>query len=750
MLNTWRRASDAAARRPYLLLIALVLSSPLALRLVPIPTALRQPPVQSIALLDRNGTPLREARVQERFSRGVNLDAVPKHVVHAVLAAEDKRFYRHCGIDFLATARAIANAVTQGHITSGASTITQQLVKISERRPRTVLTKLTEAVTALRIEQVWSKDEILAAYLNRVDFGNLNIGIAAAADYYFGKPVADLSDAEAAFLAGIPRNPRKLNPHAAREAAQKRQQLVLRRMRENGALDDERHASAASETLRLRPPRRLFRAPHFTDLVLQQSLDVRQSQLRTTLDLPLNEEIERVVRERLAQLREHNVRNAAAVVIENATGDVIALVGSENYFAPGTGQVNGAWARRSAGSTLKPFTYLLALERGATPATTIADVRTSFPTDGGFYRPENYNRRCYGPVRYRTALGSSLNIPAVKVLLEAGGPAALHERLRAVGLTTLDKPAEIYGLGLTLGNCEARLLELTNAYASLARLGEYKPWRILSDAPSSRHTYSRPELVWQIADIMSDNSARTLAFGINSALRYDYPVACKTGTSTDFRDNWTIGFTPEFSVGVWVGNFNGEPMHEVSGVTGAGPILHGIFDHLHATRGTSWYVTPPEIVERNVHPLTGKLLANDNQRGVRERFVAGRLPEPESPADYDSKGNARLGSEYAEWLASAENSILQQPTIVKSASDLRIISPIPGGTYLLDPDIPSSTRIPLAAAGGEQLVWTSESLRCERDAERAFAVGADGEHRITVRDAASGRTAEVQITVRSL
>jgi penicillin-binding protein 1C len=209
--------------------------------------------------------------------------------------------------------------------------------------------------------------------------------------------------------------------------------------------------------------------------------------------------------------------------------------------------VNGAWAKRSAGSTLKPFTYLLALERGATPATMIADVRTSFPTDGGFYRPENYNRRCYGPVRYRTALGSSLNIPAVKVLLDAGGPTALHERLRTVGLTTLDKPAEIYGLGLTLGNCEARLLELTNAYASLARLGEYKPWRVLSDAASFRQTYSRPELVWQVADIMSDNSARTLAFGINSALRYDYPVACKTGTSTDFRDNWTVGFTPEFS-----------------------------------------------------------------------------------------------------------------------------------------------------------------------------------------------------------
>ena len=208
------------------------------------------------------------------------------------------------------------------------------------------------------------------------------------------------------------------------------------------------------------------------------------------------------MRERLTQLREHNVHNGAAVVIDNASGDVIALVGSADYFSPGSGQVNGAWAKRSAGSTLKPFTYLLALERGATPATIVADVRTSFATADGFYRPENYNRRCYGPVTYRTALASSLNIPAVKVLQAAGGPAALHERLRTCGLTTLDHAPEIYGLGLTLGNCEARLLELTNAYASLARLGEYRPWRVLRDTPSLSRRYSRPELVWQIADIL--------------------------------------------------------------------------------------------------------------------------------------------------------------------------------------------------------------------------------------------------------
>ncbi|HEX8281492.1 MAG TPA: penicillin-binding transpeptidase domain-containing protein, partial [Chthoniobacterales bacterium] len=486
------------------------------------------------------------------------------------------------------------------------------------------------------------------------------------------------------------------------------------------------------------------------ELVLQQTEGAAGTELRTTLDLRLNERVEAILRERLAQLRDHNVQNGAAVVIDNASGDVIALVGSADYFAPGTGQVNGAWAKRSAGSTLKPFTYLLALERGATPATMIADVRTSFASGDGFYRPENYNRRCYGPVSYRTALGSSLNIPAVKVLLAAGGPGALHARLRAVGLTTLEQPAEIYGLGLTLGNCEARLLEITNAYASLARLGEYRPWRVIAqntEAPARR--YSRPELVWQIADIMSDNAARTLAFGINSALRFHFPVACKTGTSTDFRDNWTIGFTPEFTVGVWVGNFDGSPMHEVSGVTGAGPILHGIFEHLHAERGTSWYPTPPQIVERTVHPLTGKRLADDDARGMREKFVAGNEPVAEKPDDYDS-GKVKLATEYADWFASGENGIRDHAVVARDGSELRITSPQTASVYLVDPDIRSSRRIPLRAAGGRKLVWQSETLRCEREDGLDFARAAEGEHRIVVTDAESGRSAEVMVSVREL
>ena len=258
-------------------------------------------------------------------------------------------------------------------------------------------------------------------------------------------------------------------------------------MRENRWLTAEEFDRAMHEPVHLQPPSRTFRAPHFVDLVLAQLGNATTA--RTTLDLPLNERVESIVREQVAKFAEKNLRNASAVVIDNASGDVLALVGSENYFAPGTGQVNGAWSPRSAGSTIKPFTYLLALEHGATPASVAADVPALFDTPTGSYHPENYTRRCGGPVRYRDALANSLNIPAVRVLAAIGGPPVLHARLLDLGFTSLTKPVAEYGLGLTIGNAEVRLLELTNAYACLARLGNAKPYRLLATQPTSERAY---------------------------------------------------------------------------------------------------------------------------------------------------------------------------------------------------------------------------------------------------------------------
>jgi penicillin-binding protein 1C len=739
---------------------ALIALAWLGLKLVPLPPALLKPPAQSLELTDRYGKPLRETRADERFAREVSLRDVPPNLVHAILAAEDKRFFEHRGVDVLALGRAVVGNVRHGRVTSGASTITQQLVKIADPRPRTMVTKFIEAARALRLEQLWTKEQILGAYVNRIDFGNLNVGIAAAADYYFGKSLADLSDAEAAFLAGLPKNPTRLNPHGSFARAKRRQETVLRRMQENQWLAADVCTLAVNEKLRLQPRQRAFLAPHFVDLALRELPANLSSSRATTLDLDLNRFVEDAVRDQLTKLREKNVHDGAVVVLDNRSGDVLALVGSGNYFATGTGQVNGALARRSAGSTFKPFTYLLALERGATAATVVADVPTIFDTATGSYRPENYSQRCSGPVRYRTALANSLNIPAVRVLSSLGGAAALQKRLRVWGMTTLEQSGENYGLGLTIGNAETRLIELANAYATLARMGEWKPYRLwLAPTTEQIHrsisggpqpTDETRDAAWLIADMLSDNAARAMSFGSHSPLRFDFPVACKTGTSTDFRDNWAVGYTPEFTVGVWVGNFDGAPMREVSGVTGAAPILHAVFEQLHTRFGTMWFTRPENVVERAVHPLTGKLVADSRTGAVLEKFLRTHLPPEESAEDYDAVGHVRLGPEYRAWSESAENMLAARVCCSAEDGALQLVSPRPGTTFLIDPDIPSTRRVPVLASGASAAVWESGSLRFDAHSGQTYAMVTEGDHHLTVRDPATGRRVETWIRVKSL
>lgn len=732
----------------------------IALHLVPVPVALLRQPEPGAVFTDRNGTPLRELLVDNRrFTQSAPLDETPQMLIDATIAAEDKRFWRHSGVDFFATARATLELVTRHRVVSGASTITQQLVKIADPKPRTFGVKIYEAVTALRIEQVWSKRQIMEAYLNRLDYGNLRIGCRAAAQYYFGKPLSDLSAAECAFLAGLPQAPTRMNPYTHFQRAQKREVWVLRQMQKNGFLSETALQRALDEKLRLNPARRIFQAPHFVDLVMSRNGAETKGEIHTTLDLELTHLVEDKLRERIGRLRDQHVQNGAVVVIDNRTGDVLALVGSENYFAPGAGQVNGAWARRSPGSALKPFTYLLAFERGATPASIVADLPAEFATSTGIYRPENYNHRCYGPMRYRLALANSLNISAVKVLNTIGGAGVLQKRLQECGLTTLEKSAGHYGLGLTIGNAEARLLELTNAYACLARLGEYRPYRLLANekpAPAGSQLPGQvcdPAAAWLVADILSDNNARSLAFGLNSALRFDFPVACKTGTSTDFRDNWAMGYTPEFTVGVWVGNFDGTPMEHISGVTGAAPVLHDVFEFLHRRNGTTWYEQPREIAERAIHPSTGKLLANPPADAIREKFIAGTRPPIESMDDYDARGRVRLGFEYAQWLAGGSNSLAGSAVIDESAGtrDLRVLSPLPGTTCVLDPDLPGhGQKMALIAQGPQDVEWESDSLKVRKDHGKTCAILTEGRHRITVLDPSTGKTDQTWIIVKSL
>lgn len=727
-------------RRAIIALVATAGLAWLALHLVPLPQALREPIPPSLDLTDRHGHTLREVLAdQRRHSRGIALADVPRSLIDATIAAEDKRFWRHPGIDPLATARAAGDFARHRRVVSGASTIAQQLVKISEPRPRTLWAKLCEAAKALRLTQAWPRERILSEYLNRLDYGSLSIGCASAARAYFNKPPSDLSLAEAAFLAGLPQSPSRLNPRAHFSAAEKRQRWVLGRMLDRRLITAGDHARALAEPLRVAPAHRDFKAPHFVDLVLASRPGLRGA-VSTTLDLELSQFVENAVRDRLRVHAAHHVQNAAAVVIDNATGDLLALVGSEDWFAPGSGQVNGATAPRSAGSTLKPFTYLLAFERGATPATLIADVPAQFAIGSGIYRPQNYSRSFLGPVRARLALANSFNVPAVRVLAGLGGAPILQRRLAECGLTTLTRPASDYGVGLTIGNAEVRLLELTNAYAAPARLGEHRPWRLLaSDPRPAGAQVCDPAAAWLIADILADNAARAHAFGLDSPLRFDFPVACKTGTSTSFRDNWAVGYTPEFTVGVWAGNFDGSPMRDVSGVTGAAPILHEIFQWLRERRGTTWYRQPEGIVEKRIDPLTGRL----DPAGIVEKFAARHLPPPAQPGDRDPAGRVLLGAEYRDWLATADSASF---ALKEEPAPLHIVEPLPGATYFIDPDLPESSQwIPLRAIGPASAAWTSNTLKCLDSRARL----AEGRHKFVLRSP-DGSTAETWIVVKAL
>ena len=730
-------------RRILLALLLAALGAEIALRITPFPAALESEPPMSTEFVDRHGKPLRTLLAEERrFARRCALAEVSPNVIAATLSAEDQRFRAHFGVDLFATARAIRSGGK-----SGASTITQQVVKLAQPGPRTLSRKVAEMWLALRVERSWSKDRILAEYLNRLDYGNLQTGIASASRYYFDKPPSDLSAAEAAFLAAIPKAPTRLNPHANFAGAQERQRWILRRMNSDGRLDDAAFARAVNEPIRMRSREREFAAPHFVDLLLMRRglVPPHGGEIRTTLDLDLNRFAERALTENVRRIADKHVSGGAAVVIDNASGDVLALAGAGDYFEAGAGQVNGAWMVRSPGSAMKPFTYLLALEAGANPCTIVPDVPTDFATPDGIYRPNNYNHRFYGPVSLRFALGNSLNVAAIRALELAGGPESLQRALRNVGISTLDHPAEFYGLGLTLGNGEVRLLELANAFATLGRLGIYRPYRLLrersDDAPARRVFDEGASFL--VADMLADNSARAASFGLTSYLAFDFPVACKTGTSSDYRDNWTVGYTPEFTVAVWVGNPDNTPMQGITGVTGAAPVLHEIFAHLHARFGTSWFEPPAQISTHTIDPLTGRLAARG---GVLEKCL--HAPEPARAVDYDA-GRVRLSAVYSEWLASPQNTLGNLVTSAVSSPEMRILQPAPGSIYYLDGDLaPESQCIPLRADARGSVEWSCASLPLKITDASQRAEIREGRHTIFARELATGREVATWIDVK--
>ncbi len=617
---------------------ALWLFIPIALLLLlflwPLPRSFLHPTErQSVRILDRNGKLLYEVRPRDFGSHQfLHLPDIPQSFVRAVLSIEDRDFYDHSGVSAKAVSRAVLQNVTAGRIVSGGSTITQQLVR-SRVQPerRTFLYKIYEAFLAWKLDHALSKDDILESYINTASFGHQTFGIDAASHTYFGVSPQELSVAQSALLAGLLQSPTSLDPFLHPKAAKDRRTRVLDAMLVTESITREQYDDAIREPIALSKDTVPIEAPHFV-FWLQESrpeLFLGRSTVQTTLDLPLEQEIERIIDRNLQLLAGKNVTSSAVVVLDVHTGDLLAMVGSADYFdIKNEGAVNVAVSPRQPGSALKPFTYALAMAAGDTPATTVSDTETQFFTgEGNPYTPRNYDFGFHGLVRYREALANSYNIAAVKVL-EKVGVSTLLEFLKHAGITSFTNTPNHYGLALTLGDAEVSLLELTKVYGIFPRLGKTLSVRSIKGDPIDEGVSILDEKVaWFISNILSDSSARLPEFGDESPLNFPFPVAAKTGTTRNSRDNWTIGFTPDILVGVWVGNADNSPMQGTSGVTGAGPIFHDVMIAATAEFPPRPFPMLRGITQVPICVLSGKLPTPECTNTMLEYFIEGKEPK---------------------------------------------------------------------------------------------------------------------------
>ncbi len=611
----------------------------------------------STHIYDRNGRLLYEVyRDQNRTP--IKLADLPPYVTKATIAFEDKDFYRHNGVSlYSGVLRALKENLLNKHL-QGGSTITQQLVKSALLTPeRSFQRKIKEIVLALWAERIYSKDQILEMYLNQVPYGGSSYGIEEASKTYLGKSARDLSLSEAALLAGLPQAPSIYSPFIDPQLAVSRRNQVLLDMEHQKYITHDQRMKAESEKLAIIPPRTLIKAPHFVFHVksdLEQEFGTREIEegglkVTSTIDLDLQLEAEKILKEELAKVQNLQVSNGAILITRPSTGEILAMVGSADYFAAPSGAFNDTTALRQPGSSIKPLMYSLALEKNYTAATSIDDSPAVFRiSDTEVYKPVNYDGKFHGRVPLRYALANSYNIPAVKVLNSIGVDQFV-DHAKKMGITTWGDSSQ-YGLSLTLGGGEVKMTDMATAFGVFANAGYKVPVKDiikLEDSKNEEVSMKPVEktkvlddgIAYIISDILSDNVARQQAFGPGNQLEISgHKVAVKTGTTDSKKDNWTIGYTPDFLVAVWVGNNDGTPMNPflTSGVTGAAPIWHRVMEYVlnnYNKDGNNWFTKPSDIVEKSCYGgrVEYFLTGTENNAGCSSYGKPTPVPQKEQP-----------------------------------------------------------------------------------------------------------------------
>lgn len=732
----------------------------------------------SVRITDRNRRLLYEIIPQEGGRNTVlSIENIPQCLKDATVAVEDKNFYTNPGVDITGIIRAFWINVRGGETVAGGSTITQQvarnlLLSENEKTERTLRRKLREVVLAWQMTRKLSKDDILALYLNQMNYGGMAYGVEAASQTYFGKPASELLLPECALIAGLPQAPGAYNPFTNPDLTKERQGIVLGLMEKQGFITQEELLSAESTPLSYNPVPYPIEAPHFIWIIKDQIdglisdgiLNQKQSLVvRTTLDLDYQHLAETTLKRRIDEFKaedaalSHNVNNAALVALDPRNGEILALIGSADFFDESIhGALDMATSPRQTGSAFKPFIYALALDPTQpntwTAATSILDVSTTFTIRGSSpYTPVNYDELEHGPVSVRQALGSSLNIPAVKTLNKVGIDKAL-DLAKRLGITSLNESSQ-YNLSLALGGGQVSLLELSTAYATLANNGYYTGNTSIMDIHDADgnllYSVDRkpplqildPRLTWLISDILSDDSARSIGFGLNSTLKLDRAAAVKTGTTTNFHDNWTIGYTPDLLLGVWVGNSGYEPMHNVTGLTGAAPIWHEVMRGLLQGRPDHPFERPDGLTQVEVCDISGLLPSLLCPYTHTEWFITGTEPAQtdstyqqiwidiltNSLADDSTPIERRkpitvlnLPTEAQAWAREQGLHLLSDhaqitDTFPQEENPLVLISPHPNTTYRIDPNLDLSVqqlKIEVAAGLGvsQVTIWVDGTL----------------------------------------